>query len=99
PPPPPTLFPYTTLFRSGPLAAFVCATSLLVWGSAQTARMDVSFTAFITLGIWMLQRESLIAAAIALGIATMIKGPMAIVIAIVRSEEHTSELQSLAYLV
>ena len=68
---------------NGPLAAFVCATSLLVWGSAQTARMDVSFTAFITLGIWMLQRESLIAAAIALGIATMIKGPMAIVIAIV----------------
>src|SRR5256886_15975695 len=24
----------------GPLAAFVCGTSLLIWGSAQTARMD-----------------------------------------------------------
>src|SRR5205823_10366436 len=31
----------------GPLAMFVCGTSLLIWGSAQTARMDVSFTAFI----------------------------------------------------
>jgi len=68
---------------SGPLAAFICATSLLVWASAQTARMDVSFTAFITLGVWLMQRESLPLAAIALGIATLIKGPMAIVIAIV----------------
>src|ERR1051326_7214282 len=68
---------------SGPLAAFICATSLLVWASAQTARMDVSFTAFITLGVWLMQRESLPLAAIALGIATLIKGPMAIVIALV----------------
>src|SRR5438874_988067 len=30
----------------GPLAAFVCGTSLMIWGSAQTARMDVGFTAF-----------------------------------------------------
>src|ERR1051326_6777357 len=30
--------------RGGPLAAFVCATSLLVWASAQSARMGVSFT-------------------------------------------------------
>src|SRR5947207_5383790 len=36
------------------LAAFVCGTSILVWGSAQTARMDVSFTAFLTLGCWLL---------------------------------------------
>ena len=71
----------------GPVAAFVCATSLLVWGSAQTARMDVSFTALITLGIWFLQRfferenfHDLEHCAIALGIATLIKGPMAIVI-------------------
>ena len=68
---------------SGPLAAFICATSLLVWASAQTARMDVSFTAFITLGVWLMERESLPLAAIALGIATLIKGPMPIVIAIV----------------
>src|SRR5438874_6333872 len=57
----------------GPIAAFVCGTSLMVWGSAQTARMDVSFTAFIVLGAWMLQRERLLAAGAALGIATLIK--------------------------
>src|SRR5437762_1159270 len=67
----------------GPVAAFVCATSLMVWGSAQSARMDVSFTAFIVLGIWMMRRERLLAAGVAFGIATLIKGPMAPAIAIV----------------
>ncbi|HJT17692.1 MAG TPA: hypothetical protein VJ853_09900, partial [Thermoanaerobaculia bacterium] len=67
----------------GPLAAFVCATSLMIWGSAQSARMDVSFTAFIVLGLWMLQRDRPIASGVALGIATLIKGPMAPVIGIV----------------
>ncbi|HVR37505.1 MAG TPA: hypothetical protein VMU84_00300 [Thermoanaerobaculia bacterium] len=76
----------------GALAAFVCGTSLLVWGSAQTARMDVEFTALIALAAWMLQRffdrdeggpDTLVWAAIALGIATVIKGPMAPVIGIV----------------
>jgi 4-amino-4-deoxy-L-arabinose transferase-like glycosyltransferase len=71
----------------GGIAAFVSATSLLVWGSAQTARMDVAFTALITLGVWYLQRffdgddfGELERAAIAIGIATLIKGPMAPVI-------------------
>jgi 4-amino-4-deoxy-L-arabinose transferase-like glycosyltransferase len=74
----------------GPLAAFICATSLMVWGSAQSARMDVSFTALIVVGAWMIQRtfddndsHSLLVGAIALGIATLIKGPMAPVIGIV----------------
>jgi 4-amino-4-deoxy-L-arabinose transferase-like glycosyltransferase len=74
----------------GPLAAFICGTSLMIWGSAQSARMDVSFTALITLGAWMLQRflddddsRALLVAGIALGIATLIKGPMAPVIGIV----------------
>jgi 4-amino-4-deoxy-L-arabinose transferase-like glycosyltransferase len=74
----------------GPLAAFICATSLMVWGSAQSARMDVSFTALIVVGAWMIQRtfddndsRSLLVGAIALGIATLIKGPMAPVIGIV----------------
>src|SRR5437764_7801752 len=76
--------------RGGPLAAFVCATSLLVWGSAQTARMDVSFTLLIAAGLLMLERffdrddfRALLGCAVALGIATLIKGPMAPVIAIV----------------
>lgn len=67
----------------GPLAAFICATSLMMWGSAQTARMDISFTALIVLGIWMLRQERLFPAAVAFGIATLIKGPMAPVIGIV----------------
>jgi 4-amino-4-deoxy-L-arabinose transferase-like glycosyltransferase len=73
----------------GDTAAFVTATSLLVWGSAQTARMDVAFTTLITLGIWMLirflegERNALLVAATALGIATLVKGPMAPVIALV----------------
>src|SRR5437764_1433134 len=41
---------------AGPVAAYVCATSLLVWGSAQTARMDVSFTLLITWAIWRIAR-------------------------------------------
>ena len=67
----------------GPLAAFICGTSLMMWGSAQTARMDMSFTALIVLGAWMLQNDKLLPAALALGIATLIKGPMAPVIGIV----------------
>jgi 4-amino-4-deoxy-L-arabinose transferase-like glycosyltransferase len=74
----------------GPLAAFVCGTSLMMWGSAQTARMDVGFTLFLTLGCWLLyrffehdDRRALAIAGFALGIATLIKGPMAPVIAIV----------------
>jgi 4-amino-4-deoxy-L-arabinose transferase-like glycosyltransferase len=74
----------------GPLAAFICGSSLMIWTSAQSARMDVSFTAFIVLAVWQLQRffdrddfRALRWSAIALGIAVLIKGPMAPVIAIV----------------
>ena len=74
----------------GPLAAFICGSSLMVWTSAQSARMDVSFTAFIVLGIWQLERffdrddfRALLWCGIAIGIAVLIKGPMAPVIAIV----------------
>src|SRR5947199_6116690 len=44
----------------GPLAAYVCGTSLLIWGSAQTARMDVALTALITLGPWPVRRGQLL---------------------------------------
>jgi 4-amino-4-deoxy-L-arabinose transferase-like glycosyltransferase len=73
----------------GPLAAFICGSSLMIWTSAQSARMDVSFTAFILLALWQLERffdrddfRALLWSAIALGIAVLIKGPMAPVIAI-----------------
>jgi 4-amino-4-deoxy-L-arabinose transferase-like glycosyltransferase len=74
----------------GPLATFICGSSLMIWASAQSARMDVSFTAFIVLALWQLERfferddfRALLWSAIALGIAVLIKGPMAPVIAIV----------------
>lgn len=76
--------------RGGPMAAFVCATSLLVWGSAQSARMDVSFTLLIAFGLLRLEDfldrddfRALLGCAAALGIATLIKGPMAPVIGLV----------------
>jgi 4-amino-4-deoxy-L-arabinose transferase-like glycosyltransferase len=72
----------------GPLAAFVCGTSLMMWGSAQTARMDVEFTLLLAYAAWMLQRafdgeRTLVRTAIATGVATLIKGPMAPVIILV----------------
>jgi 4-amino-4-deoxy-L-arabinose transferase-like glycosyltransferase len=74
----------------GPLAAFICGSSLMIWTSAQSARMDVSFTAFIVLALCQLERffdrddfRALLWSAIAVGIAVLIKGPMAPVIAIV----------------
>ncbi|HJQ37214.1 MAG TPA: glycosyltransferase family 39 protein [Thermoanaerobaculia bacterium] len=72
----------------GPLAAFVCGTSLMVWGSAQTARMDVEFTLLLAYAAWMLQRafdgeRTLVRAGVATGIAMLVKGPMAPVIILV----------------
>jgi 4-amino-4-deoxy-L-arabinose transferase-like glycosyltransferase len=74
----------------GPLAAFVCGSSLMIWASAQSARMDVSFTALIVLAFWQLERffdhddfRALLWCGVNLGIAILIKGPMAPVMAIV----------------
>lgn len=74
----------------GPAASFICGTSLMIWVSAQTARMDVSFTALLVLAIWMLRRalddddsRALLVAGVVTGIATLVKGPMAPVIVIV----------------
>jgi 4-amino-4-deoxy-L-arabinose transferase-like glycosyltransferase len=67
----------------GPLAAFVCGSSLMIWGSAQSARMDVMFTALVVLAVWLYQRERIVPAGAVLGIATLVKGLMAPVIGIV----------------
>ena len=77
----------------GAVAAFVCGTSLMIWISAQTARMDVSFTLCLTVAIFYLQQlfertadrgtRNATLCGIWLGLATLIKGPMAPVIAIV----------------
>jgi 4-amino-4-deoxy-L-arabinose transferase-like glycosyltransferase len=67
----------------GVMAAFVCGTSLLMWGSAQTARMDVAFAALLALAAHCILRANgalPISAGVATGIAFLIKGPMAPVI-------------------
>ena len=71
----------------GPLAAFICGTSLMIWGSAQTARMDVSFTALLVAAAWLLRRfldggpgRALVFSGVLTGLATLVKGPMAPVI-------------------
>ncbi|HET8798130.1 MAG TPA: glycosyltransferase family 39 protein [Thermoanaerobaculia bacterium] len=66
----------------GPFAAFVTGTSLLLWGSAQTARMDVAFAGLLALAAWWLHRQRLVAAGFAAGVAFLVKGPMAPVILI-----------------
>jgi 4-amino-4-deoxy-L-arabinose transferase-like glycosyltransferase len=75
--------------HAGPLAAFVCGSFAMIWASAQTARMDVSFTALIALAAFLLERffdredfRALLPAALCIAVATLIKGPMAPVIAL-----------------
>lgn len=72
------------------LAALVCGTTTLVWGSAQTARMDVTFTALLSLAALLLLRfldggaaRLLVLAAATTGLALLVKGPMAPVIMLV----------------
>lgn len=74
--------------HAGALAAFVCGSFAMIWASAQTARMDVSFTALIALAAFLIERffdredfRPLLGAALAIALATLIKGPMAPVIA------------------
>ncbi|MFZ2490995.1 MAG: glycosyltransferase family 39 protein, partial [Thermoanaerobaculia bacterium] len=74
---------------AGPVAAFACGTSLLMWGSAQTARMDVAFTALLVLAAWLIRDffdrddfRKLTWAAVAVAVAALVKGPMAPVIAL-----------------
>lgn len=67
----------------GPLAAFVSGTALLMWGSAQTARMDVAFAALLALAAYRIYRANgalTMSAGIATGLAFLVKGPMAPVI-------------------
>ena len=67
----------------GPMAAFVCGSSLLIWSSAQTARMGVPFTllrAYAAWRIWRADGALPFSAGVATGIAALVKGPMAPVI-------------------
>lgn len=67
----------------GTMSAFVCGTALLLWGSAQTARMDVAFALLLALAAWLLYRANgalTLGVGIAAGLAFLVKGPMAQVI-------------------
>jgi 4-amino-4-deoxy-L-arabinose transferase-like glycosyltransferase len=67
----------------GPMAAFTCGTALLMWGSAQTARMDVAFAALLALAAYRIYRADgalPLSAGVAAGFAFLVKGPMAPVI-------------------
>lgn len=68
------------------IARFVTASFWLIWGLAQTARMDPSFTLAISVAALMTWRwlersrpRDLYYAGVAVGIAILIKGPMALV--------------------
>src|SRR2546425_6037109 len=83
-PPRSTLFPYTTLFRSGVTTVIAAG----VWASISSWKRRLGFAhvvsqILIVWGILLLTREVL----------PRVGAKAA------RSEEHTSELQSLAYLV
>lgn len=67
----------------GAVAAFVCGASLMIWGSAQTARMDVGFTLLIVIAMALMERGALIKSGAVLGVAALVKGPMAPVIGVV----------------
>jgi 4-amino-4-deoxy-L-arabinose transferase-like glycosyltransferase len=67
----------------GPVAAFVCGACVLMWGAAQTARMDVAFAGLLALAAYLIYRSRgalTFAAGLATGVAFLIKGPMAPVI-------------------
>ena len=72
------------------LARFVVASFWMVWGLAQTARMDIEFTAALAgaaLLLWRWLNEDrralLVGAGALAGLAVLIKGPMALVILLI----------------
>src|SRR3712207_7645659 len=83
-PPRSTLFPYTTLFRSALVASGVRPEERLLLCMGDTPELLTAFLA----GMWV--------GAVPVPVSTMLKPTD---IATLRSEEHTSELQSRQYLV
>src|SRR5947209_11862023 len=84
-PPRSTLFPYTTLFRSSRSLFILLVSALLVMAA--------------TLALVFRSRLRLLPLAVAVAAAALTFGALAVVGAPLRSEEHTSELQSRQYLV
>src|SRR3712207_9056820 len=95
-PPRSTLFPYTTLFRSIlETRRFFMSKATVNWGSIGSATLWMAGLSVLL--FWIPTLGPLIAGFVG-GRKAGGVGP-AIVAAIIRSEEHTSELQSRQYLV
>src|SRR5207244_10335053 len=92
PPPRPSLFPYTTLFRSAPLRQLerVILTPHLAASTAEAQER-------VSLEVCTAVREALVAGD--LSFALNVPGISADLLRRLRSEEHTSELQSPDHLV
>src|SRR2546425_6633547 len=86
-PPRSTLFPYTTLFRSqaGDVSAYIPTNVISITDGQIYLETDLFYQG--------------VRPAISVGLSVSRVGSAAQIKAIKRSEEHTSELQSLAYLV
>src|SRR5687767_15466048 len=88
PPPRSTLFPYTTLFRSGLGATFPPDKDILIRGRRSIA-VDLKSPEGIELVLSLIDGADAVFEGFRPGVMERMG----------RSEEHTSELQSLAYLV
>src|SRR5262245_62340723 len=90
-----TLCPYTTLFRSSPYGEVTRATGFLTRATLEgDVALATDVTAYASLGDWPLLASALLA----LGLAAVGRRRTD-ARSSVRSEEHTSELQSLRHLV
>src|SRR5690606_41877585 len=90
-PPPPTLFPYTTLFRSNPSTSLV---PVVAYDSPQGCRDSVAFYFYnIPPGTLSVTSNPLTCAGTTTGSAVFSFTP-SFPPSFSRSEEHTSELQS-----
>src|SRR3546814_2173655 len=86
-----TLFPYTTLFRSRLLTLI-----RIVVLAAQSGAVGVAYaTQMLTLPWLALGITLAVSAVLCLGTALRLRGPWPVTELEYRSEEHTSELQSL----
>src|SRR3989441_12089102 len=96
PPPRSTLFPYTTLFRSPPLPYYLEAAFVGPLGhNALAARLPFALAGLLALLLvhfWLWKDRAPTRTWLLVGLGAC--GNVSL-----RSEEHTSELQSLAYLV
>src|SRR3712207_8349477 len=85
-PPRSTLFPYTTLFRSWARALGAFGAVLMIAGATRMKTETLPISLYLNLSCGDLDA--------ALAVASIL-----IIISMLRSEEHTSELQSRQYLV